>query len=96
MTNEHAYWRRAYASFANTRCNHVMVRHVDAIFSQGAFRPLEPLVLPEGTRVHLSVEDYASATPVQPSAKIHSPKLAHSEDAADFVMDVRENGNASV
>jgi len=34
-----------------------MVRHVDAIFSQGAFRPLEPLVLPEGTRVHLSAEE---------------------------------------
>ncbi len=73
-----------------------MVRHVDAIFSQGAFRPLEPLVLPEGTRVHLSVEEETSATPVPPAARIYTPKLAHPEDAADFVMEVRETGNAGV
>jgi len=67
-----------------------MVRHVDAIFSQGAFRPLSPLALPEGTRVHLSVEETNPvATP--PAAKHHTPKLAHVEDAADFVMEVREN-----
>jgi predicted DNA-binding antitoxin AbrB/MazE fold protein len=73
-----------------------MVRHVDAIFSQGAFRPLEPLTLPEGTRVHLSVEEEANAGAVRRVAKIHTPKLAHREDAADFVMDVRETGNAGV
>jgi predicted DNA-binding antitoxin AbrB/MazE fold protein len=73
-----------------------MVRRVDAIFSQGAFRPLEPLALPEGTRVHLSVEDGTNANAVQPVAKIHTPKLAHPEDAADFVMEVRETGNADV
>jgi len=72
-----------------------MVRHVDAIFSQGAFRPLEPLALPEGTRVHLRVEE-TGATHVPPSAKIHTPKLARPKDAADFVMDVREKGDAGV
>jgi hypothetical protein len=70
-----------------------MVRQVDAIFSQGAFRPLE---LPEGTRVHLSVEEEASAAPMPPVAKIHTPKLAHVEDVGDFVMEVRETGNAGV
>jgi predicted DNA-binding antitoxin AbrB/MazE fold protein len=71
-----------------------MVRHVHAIFSQGAFRPLEPLALPEGTRVHLSVEEETKASPVLPAAaKIHTPKLAHPEDAADFVMEIRENRN---
>jgi len=39
--------------------NWLMVRQVDAIFSGGAFRPLQPLVLPEGTRVRLSVEEAA-------------------------------------
>jgi predicted DNA-binding antitoxin AbrB/MazE fold protein len=72
-----------------------MVRHVDAIFSQGAFRPLEPLALPEGIRVHLSVEEQHD-TSVPPIAKIHTPKLAHPKDAADFVMEVREMGNAGV
>ena len=73
-----------------------MVRHVDAIFSHGAFRPLQPLSLPEGTCVHLSVEDDSGAGPISHAAKLHSPKLAHLEDAADFVMEVREAGNAGV
>jgi predicted DNA-binding antitoxin AbrB/MazE fold protein len=72
-----------------------MVRRLDAIFSQGAFRPIEPLTLPEGTRVHLSVEEEASSQPLPP-AKILTPKLAHAADAADFVMEVRETGNAGV
>ena len=71
-----------------------MVRHVDAIFSQGAFRPLEPLTLPEGTRVHLSVEDETNAASARKIAKIHTPRLAHPEDAGDFVMEVREAGDA--
>ncbi|HEY7115281.1 MAG TPA: antitoxin family protein [Tepidisphaeraceae bacterium] len=73
-----------------------MVRHVEAIFSQGAFRPLEPFTLPEGARVHLSVEEKANSGPFSPASKIHTPKLAHPEDAADFVMEVRETGNAGV
>ena len=76
--------------------NHPMVRHVDAIFSQGAFRPLEPLTLREGTRVHLSVEEEANASQVPPAAKIATPRLAHPEDAADFVMEVQETDNAGV
>jgi predicted DNA-binding antitoxin AbrB/MazE fold protein len=73
-----------------------MVRQIDAIFSQGAFRPLEPLTLPEGTRVHLSIEEGASVEVASPAAKIHTPKLAHPEDASDFVMEVQETGNAGV
>jgi len=73
-----------------------MVRHVDAIFSQGTFRPLEPLALREGTRVHLSVEEETNVTQVPAVAKLHSPKLANPKDAADFVMDVRENPHAGV
>jgi predicted DNA-binding antitoxin AbrB/MazE fold protein len=76
--------------------NSVMVRHVDAIFSQGTFRPLEPLTLPEGTRVHLSVEEQTSANAAVSPPKIHTPKLAHPEDAADFVMEVRGTDHASI
>jgi len=76
--------------------NHSMVRHVDAIFSQGAFRLLEPLALPEGTRVHLSVQAQANATPTPRAAKIHTPKLAHQEDAADFMLEVREMDHAGL
>ena len=74
----------------------LMVRHVEAIFSQGAFRPLQPLALPEGTRVQLRVEEQTNSTPVAPAAKILSPKLADPKDAADFRMEVRETGNAGV
>jgi predicted DNA-binding antitoxin AbrB/MazE fold protein len=73
-----------------------MVRQVDAIFSQGSFRPLEPIALPEGTRVRLSVEEEASAPSALRTAKIHTPKLANPKDAAQFVMQVRETGNAGV
>jgi predicted DNA-binding antitoxin AbrB/MazE fold protein len=59
-----------------------MLRHVDAIFSQGTFRPLQPLALPEGTRVHLSVEEQPSAQPAALAAKILTPKLANPQDAA--------------
>jgi predicted DNA-binding antitoxin AbrB/MazE fold protein len=72
-----------------------MIRHIDAIFSQGAFRPLEPLSLPEGTLVHLSMQETATvAAPA--SARIHTPKLANPEEVADFVMDVRETGDAGL
>jgi predicted DNA-binding antitoxin AbrB/MazE fold protein len=73
-----------------------MVRRVDAIFSQGAFRPLEPLSLPEGTRVHLSVEEESAASPAPRVAKVFRPKLARPEDAVDFVMQVRETGDARI
>ena len=72
-----------------------MVRHVDAIFSAGAFRPLSPLVLPEGTRVRLSVEEETNTQPAR-LPRIRTPKLARPEDAADFVMEVREAGDARV
>lgn len=73
-----------------------MVRRVDAIFSQGAFRPLEPLTLPEGTRVQLSVEESADTDSVTGVARMRSPRLANPNDAADFVMEVRETGHAGI
>jgi predicted DNA-binding antitoxin AbrB/MazE fold protein len=76
--------------------NRLMVLHVDAIFSQGAFRPLEPLALAEGTRVHLSVEEKANTTSAPSAPKIQTPKLAHPQDAPDFVMEVREGGNGKL
>jgi predicted DNA-binding antitoxin AbrB/MazE fold protein len=34
-----------------------MIHHIDAIYDQCILRPVEPLVLPEGTRVHLRIEE---------------------------------------
>jgi predicted DNA-binding antitoxin AbrB/MazE fold protein len=33
-----------------------MTHDIDAIYSDGVFRPIEPLALPDGARVHLRVE----------------------------------------
>jgi predicted DNA-binding antitoxin AbrB/MazE fold protein len=73
-----------------------MVRLVDAIFSQGTLRPLQPLALPEGARVRLSVEEGTHEGTLSPGGKIRTPRLARREDAADFVMEVREAGDAEV
>ncbi len=73
-----------------------MVRQVDAIFSQGAFRPLVPFALAEGARVRLSIEEKTNGSAVPPPAKIYSPKLVHPEDVANFVMEVGEAGDAGV
>jgi predicted DNA-binding antitoxin AbrB/MazE fold protein len=73
-----------------------MVRQIDAIFSQGAFRPVEPLALPEGTRVHLSVEEETDIRPASQVAKLRTPKLAHPKDAVDFVLEVRETDHAGL
>lgn len=35
-----------------------MTHDIDAVYDQGMFRPLEPLTMPEGTRVHLRVEEH--------------------------------------
>jgi predicted DNA-binding antitoxin AbrB/MazE fold protein len=73
-----------------------MVRHFDAIFTQGAFRPVERVVIAEGTRVHLSVEEATDLGPAPRTGHVRTPRLAHSKDAADFVMEIRERGNAGV
>jgi len=74
-----------------------MVRLIDAVFTKGAFQPLEPLKMPEGTRVQLSiVEGRPDSGQAPPTAKIHTPRLANKKDAAKFVMEVRETGNAGV
>ena len=54
------------------------------------------LALPEGTRVRSSVEEETTTTRAPRPARIRTPKLAHPEDATDFVMEVRETDNGGV
>jgi predicted DNA-binding antitoxin AbrB/MazE fold protein len=35
-----------------------MIHDIDAIYDQGVFRPVQPVALPEGTPVHLRVEEH--------------------------------------
>jgi predicted DNA-binding antitoxin AbrB/MazE fold protein len=39
-----------------------MVHNIDAIYDHGVFRPVEPVALPEGARVHLRVEQQNGST----------------------------------
>ncbi len=73
-----------------------MVRHVDAIFSQGMFRPTQPVTLPEGTRVQLSIEELLAEASPPCGARIYTPRLVHAEDVADFAMEVREASDAGI
>lgn len=68
-----------------------MVLHVDAIFTQGAFRPLNPLTLPEGTRVELRIEICIHTDSPWSVAKMCTPRLARRAAITDFVMSVREH-----
>ena len=74
-----------------------MSQDIDAIYDQGIFRPLEPLTLPQGTRVHLRVET-ESETVAKTAAygHVYSPRLVHPEQAADFVMEIREVADAGI
>jgi predicted DNA-binding antitoxin AbrB/MazE fold protein len=42
-----------------------MKREVDAVYDRGVFRPLKPLLLPEGTRVRLHIEPETSSKSTQ-------------------------------
>jgi predicted DNA-binding antitoxin AbrB/MazE fold protein len=74
-----------------------MTHNVDAIYDQGVLRPLEPLILPEGTRVHLRIEEENAVVEAKlfPGG-IHGPRLAHPEQAAEFNMEIREIKDAGV
>ena len=74
-----------------------MTHDVDAIYDHGVFRPLEPLVLPDGVRVHLRIEQ-EKRDGAAPSfgTHVYSPRLAHPEQAAEFEMEVREVPDAGI
>jgi predicted DNA-binding antitoxin AbrB/MazE fold protein len=74
-----------------------MIHHVDAIYDHGVFRPLDPLSLPDGVRVHLRIEDEKrEGAALSLSTHVGSPRLAHPEQAADFEMEVREVPDAGI
>jgi predicted DNA-binding antitoxin AbrB/MazE fold protein len=74
-----------------------MIHDIDAIYDHGVFRPLQRLAMPDGTRVHLRIEETThDVKATVTTAHIYSPRLAHSEQSADFEMEVREVRDAGV
>jgi predicted DNA-binding antitoxin AbrB/MazE fold protein len=74
-----------------------MSQDIEAIYTHGVFRPLDPLVLSDGARVQLHVVELNPAEVARFSpARVLSPRLVHPEQAIDFEMEVREVPDAGV
>jgi predicted DNA-binding antitoxin AbrB/MazE fold protein len=74
-----------------------MIHDIDAIYDHGVFHPLQRLAMPDGTHVHLRIEEKTHGMKATTTiAHIYSPRLAHSEQADDFEMEVREVRDAGV
>jgi hypothetical protein len=56
------------------------------IVHNGQIQLPDDVVLPEDTRVYVVIPDVTTA----PQAEIHSPRLAHPEQAVDFVKQIVE------
>lgn len=60
-----------------------MSQHIDAIYDNGVLKPLEPLSLPDQTRVKLTVEeDSAVAPPVVPEPNAVDTEVLARQKAA--------------
>jgi len=46
-----------------------MTYNIDAVFDGGVFRPLEPIAIPNGSRVHLRVEEGAAEDTAEAKAR---------------------------
>jgi predicted DNA-binding antitoxin AbrB/MazE fold protein len=65
-----------------------MIQHIVAIYDHGIFRPLQPIALPEGMKVHLSIDQQSGAD--GPVSRICSPRLADPSQSMEFEMEVHE------
>lgn len=54
------------------------------VVKNGQIRLHENVTLPENTEVYVVIPDFESL----PRARVHSPRLAHPEQAADFVKQI--------
>ncbi len=59
---------------------------VEGIVENGQIRLRDNVTLPEHTKVYVVIPDVATA----PQAHVHSPRLVHPEQAADFVKQIIE------
>lgn len=54
------------------------------VVKNGQIRLRDNVTLPEDTEVYVVIPDFESL----PRARVHSPRLAHPEQAADFVKQI--------
>jgi predicted DNA-binding antitoxin AbrB/MazE fold protein len=63
-------WIAGHCILQQARIDHV-IHDVDAIFEQGVFRPIAPVSLPAGARVHLRVKEENGETFAAPQSSTH-------------------------
>lgn len=75
-----------------------MIHDIDAIYDHGVFRPTEPLILPDGARVRLHIEEQngaenSSAGPDQGGARTLLERL---KDVVGSIDDLPEDSSANL
>jgi hypothetical protein len=65
---------------------HVSISPIEGIVQNGQIHLLGDVVLPENTKVYVVMPSAESI----PTARVYSPRLAHPEQASDFVKQVVE------
>jgi predicted DNA-binding antitoxin AbrB/MazE fold protein len=75
-----------------------MTHDVDAIYDHGVFRPIQPLALPEGARVHLRVEEKNAEGQVasKPSDGEIASLLERLKDVVGTVQDLPEDSSINL
>lgn len=75
-----------------------MIHDVDAIYDQGVLRPIEPLALAEGARVHLRVEEpLAAAESAAPQSNGEIPSLLERmKDLVGVIDDLPEDSSINL
>ena len=75
-----------------------MIHNIDAIYDHGVFRPIEPLALPEGVRVHLRVEEDNGAeqsAPKPPEGELPT-LLERMKDSVGVIDDLPEDSSTNL
>lgn len=75
-----------------------MIHDVDAIYDHGVLRPVVPLALPEGARVHLRAEPSAKAadTVVEPLRAKGNSLLDRLKDVVGSIDDLPDDSSTNL
>jgi predicted DNA-binding antitoxin AbrB/MazE fold protein len=75
-----------------------MIHSLDAIYDQGVFRPVEPLKLPNGLRVHLRVEEQNGTDGAEtlPEDKATPTLLERMKDIVGVIDDLPDDSSVNL
>jgi predicted DNA-binding antitoxin AbrB/MazE fold protein len=74
-----------------------MIHNVDAIYDQGVFRPIDPVNVPVGARVHLRVEEKPAEIEPVASPVVRVPSLFERlKDIVGTVDDLPEDSSTNL